>query len=148
MADRPTYVFENGAFSPAFGHWLAGLIDGEAWFGTRLSSRGRCTPVFALKMRDDERETLEAIVDIMGIGRLSGRKAHGSSNPTLVWQIQSQADCRALVAFLDEFPLRTRKASVYEVWRDVVLNDDQSERLARRELISDLKTYSPDLAIA
>lgn len=105
----------------AFGHWLAGFIDGEGCFRIHSQKRGRyLTPAFHLKLRADDRPILEEIARRVGAGRLYDMPAHGTSRPGTVWRCQSQADCRALAAVLDRYPLRAKKAREYAVWREAL----------------------------
>jgi hypothetical protein len=109
----------------AFRSWLTGLADGEGCFyiapKTRASGNKTYVPAFILSLRDDDRPVLEMIVERTGIGRLhrvtSGR---GKSKPLVRWEVHTQAECCALVEHFDRFPLQTKKARDYEVWREAV----------------------------
>ena len=105
-----------------FSHWLAGFIDGEGCFRVHKEKAGAYYAChFALKLRDDERPILEEIVTRTAIGHLKHDTVrNGNSRPCLVWVVQSKADCIKLVALLDCFPLRARKAKDYAVWREAV----------------------------
>lgn len=105
-----------------FGHWLAGFVAGEGCFRVHKGkSGGYYACHFTLKLRDDERPILEEIVERTGIGHLKPDTArNGNSRPCLVWVVQSKAECIKLVALLDQFPIRARKARDYAVWREAV----------------------------
>lgn len=112
----------------AFGHWLAGLIDGEGCFrvqrnGARRGARhATYVPVFGLKLRDDDASVLAQIAEQTGIGHLDRDIARtGGSKPCLRWTVDTRADCAQLVEILDRFPLRTRKAADYVIWRRAVV---------------------------
>jgi hypothetical protein len=113
---------------PPTGYWLAGLIDGEGCFRIQKNksrkSRGPVTYAtsFALKLRDDDEPILREIIAHTGVGRFS-RDANrtGNSRPCAIWHVDAQRDCAALVELLDRYPLRTRKARDYAVWREAVV---------------------------
>ncbi len=104
----------------AFGHWLAGFIDGEGSFQI-VAFRGRFDCRFRVKLRDDDRAILEEIVKRTGIGRIKTDAGHGSSKPQAVWKVQNKAECLALVQLLDRYPVRAKKARDYVVWRAAVM---------------------------
>ena len=106
-----------------FGHWIAGFIDGEGCFRVHKGKGGSYySCCFTLKLRDDEEEVLNQIVEETGIGYLKpDRSRSGNSKPCLVWTVGSKETCVALVELLDRFPLRARKAQDYRIWREAVL---------------------------
>ncbi len=112
-----------------FGHYLAGLIDGEGCFTIpRASARPdqathsyQCR--FELGLRDDDLAILEEIQQRTGLGRLSPRSGKSSSRrnrPSIRWDIGSRRDCAGLVQILDRYPLRAKKAADYAIWRRAV----------------------------
>ena len=120
---------------PAFGHWLAGFIDGEGHFGMvrRYAERGvvrhgaSSRPHFQITLRDDDLATLEQLRDRLGIGRIK-RKTAGPfpsqgvypSKPTATWHVDRKRDLAVLVAVLDAHPLRAKKRRDYAIWREAV----------------------------
>jgi hypothetical protein len=106
----------------ATGHWLAGLIDGEGCFRVHTQKGGDYyAPSFALKLRDDDAPILHEIVALTGIGRIARDSSRsGNSKPCAIWRVDSRASTEALAALLDRFPLRTRKARDYAVWRRAI----------------------------
>lgn len=103
-----------------FGHWLAGFIDGEGCFYFHRSGAAFAPPQFQLKLRDDDRAILEECVERTGLGRIVIHKRKGRSNPQVAWSIIKRADCVALVAILDRFPLRAKKSRDFAIWRQAV----------------------------
>lgn len=119
---------------PATGYWLAGLIDGEGCFRVQANhSRTRGVETYAtsftLKLRDDDELILRTIIALTGIGRYAhDSKGRGNSRPCSVWVVDTRGGCAALVTLLDAFPLRTRKARDYAVWREAVEEWTNGER--------------------
>jgi hypothetical protein len=107
---------------PAFGHWLAGFIAGEGNFRIHCSKSGHYySAAFAIKLRDDDSEILEEIWRRVGLGTIYRQvRRSGNSKPACVWVVQSRADCQELVEVLDNYPLRSRKAADYAIWRNAV----------------------------
>jgi hypothetical protein len=108
----------------AFGHWLAGFIDGEGSFCI-VPNRGGYSAKFQLKLRDDDGAILLEIALRTGMGRLVAEQRRTASrpndNPATVWKVQSKGDCLALIRLLDRYPLRAKKARDYAIWREAVL---------------------------
>jgi len=114
----PTFSVE-----PSFGNWLAGLADGEGCFWIHRCKRGEwLSPQFKIKLRDDDRATLVACRDTLGIGNLYDHPAPrtGNGRPSSSWIVQSRADAERLVTVFDVFPLRSKKARDFAVWRRAV----------------------------
>ena len=108
---------------PAFGHWLAGFIDGEGCFIIAPKKRldyVTYAPEFSLSLRSDDRAILEEMQRRTAIGRLYERRATATHAGATTWKIQSKADCLVLVGLLDRFPLRAKKADDYAIWRKAV----------------------------
>ena len=106
--------------SDGFGFWLAGLIDGEGSF-TITPNRPGFTCRLTLGLRDDDSEILTEIRDRTGLGRvLLHKRSGGNRQPLSLWRVERKADCQALCAILDAFPLRSKKSKDYAIWREAV----------------------------
>lgn len=110
----------------AFGHWLAGFIDGEGHFNIGRQKRNGYYGYqlqFQMKVRLDDREVIEEIHRRTGIGWLCfpKRREAGNTRPQVGWGVSSLTDCLALVALIDRFPLRAKKQRDYTIWREAVL---------------------------
>jgi hypothetical protein len=105
----------------AFGHWLAGFIDGEGCFMVYGPEGGhrRCCK-FTLKLRGDDVAVLVEIVEKTGIGRVRHQPNKQRTLPQYGWLVDTKADCVALVVLLDRYPLRAKKARDYAIWREGV----------------------------
>jgi hypothetical protein len=105
---------------PAFGNWLAGLIDGEGSFSIRRQNRAGYRASLAVALRDDDGAILEEIKVRLGLGCIYRTGRSGNSNPRCTWEVHSRTDVRKLVEILDEYPLRGNEAADYVVWRRAV----------------------------
>ena len=117
-----------------FLNWLAGLIDGEGYFGIRRQLIGHQFLVeFALRLRDDDFEILVEICERLGLGWITRSEASGSTHPSAGWRVSSQTDTMKLMEILDGHPLRTRKVKDYLIWREAVI--EQQKHPGDRNLI-------------
>lgn len=108
----------------AFFHWMTGLLDGEGSFViyTRRTEKARwaSTSLSVTLVRAD-RPLLEACQREIG-GTLHNRPSRGNNwSSTTVWSVRSDKDCQRLVEILDSYPLRSRKAAEYALWRQAVM---------------------------
>lgn len=115
--------------TPEFGHYFAGIADGEAHFGIAKQTKKRTgysayACFFVLFMRDDDRQFLEWLRDTTGIGSFYDQKARQKvghrSKPQVIWKVQNQRDCSVLADIFEEYPLRTRKARDCAIWISAV----------------------------
>lgn len=101
------------------GHWLAGLTDGEGCFyiGQNLCS-------FTIKLRDDDAQLIEDVREQLGgIGRVSHtRNDGGTRRPQVRWDVNRKAELVWLTRLFDAFPLRSKKARDYAIWREAVID--------------------------
>jgi hypothetical protein len=132
-ADRAARV---AAFDPAFGHWLAGFIDGEGCFEiARRDRAGRYTTYevrFSLRIRDDDLPALKEILQRLDIGRIGGHahSSHPNTNPSACWMVQAKHECQLLAELLDRFPLRAKKRHDFAIWREAV---EEAGRIRQRQ---------------
>jgi len=99
----------------AFGNWLAGFIDGEGYFGI-FTNDGRYICAFAVGLHPCERPVLDDVLERTGLGTI-----HTQAR-MVRWQIRARGDCVGLIELLDRYPLRSRKAADYALWREAVLS--------------------------
>lgn len=114
---------------PAFGHWLAGFVDGEGCFyigRIATTKKGveyvnyRCA--FTIGLRDDDLPVLQQIQATLDMGRIDRKPPRGIGRGWMaVLLIARKADVRRLVDIFDDHPLRAKKARDYAVWREAVL---------------------------
>jgi hypothetical protein len=129
----------------AFGHWLAGLIDGEGSFGIYPSNvgRGDWRFVFSIQLRADDAALLEAVCSRTGIGRVRRAPNHRErQHPTVIWRIDSAAEHRTLLRLLDRYPLLSKKRRDYDLWREAFLARGDRQRVAVLQArLSDVRRY-------
>lgn len=111
-----------------FGYWFSGLFDGEGSFVvfTRPAS-GR--PEYAeyrlairIMLRDDDAQVISRIYDHLQVGRISARKANGRSNPAVAITVERVQDlAEVIVPLFDRYPLYSKKAKEYAIWRPLVM---------------------------
>jgi hypothetical protein len=98
--------------------WLAGFVEAEGCFQINLRNAGTSYGCeMAIQLRDDDDALLARLVSELRIGRLRSVKARGTSMPQTRWSVNRWADCRSLVAILDEHRLLGRKSADYAIWR-------------------------------
>jgi hypothetical protein len=139
-----------------FGNWLAGFIDGEGCFLIAAQPCGiRFYPRFQLKLRADDRAILDEIQAALRIGNRYDYEptacAKGNDKAQSLWSVTDQAGCVALVAFLDEFPLRAKKARDYAIWREAVharTSRDWRRMLMLRGRLIEARAYDAEECVA
>lgn len=124
-AARLAALLEN---APQTGHYLAGLTDGEGCFSIRAYNVHKPTKTygcaFIIKMRADDRFLLEGLRDALDLGTIATESGRGDSKPrkpTVRWVVGDKVGCLAVVTLFDRFPLWSKKARDFHVWRQAVL---------------------------
>lgn len=109
------------------GFRLAGFTDGEGHFAiTRQQRPNRTSFVygcnFIIPLRRDDRAILECFQAETGVGSLYDvERANKWGRPQSRWVVQRKAECLVLVGLFDEYPLWSKKARDYAIWRQAVL---------------------------
>lgn len=136
----------------AFGHWLAGFIDGEGCFWIQWHSRGNCPRCgFSITLRSDDEAILREARERTGLGNLTISMAgRGRQCEAVRWAISTKAGCLALVDLLDRFPLRAKKQVDYRIWRRAVLRWAQRSGYAGQHGVdwSEMRRLSDELKLA
>lgn len=125
----------------AFGHWLAGLADGEGCFGIYPSNRGYpgFRFLFAVTLRADDERLLEECRDITGCGSVgTNGPAKPGQSPCLTWRVTALGDCMLIARIFEKYPLRSRKAEAFEIWARALRAHPDHNRVA--DLKNDLAT--------
>ncbi len=112
--------------SPDFGHWFAGLVDGEGSFGMTLGVRPKNIPnlQFGMGLRSDDKAMLDYIHQTLGVGtRYDYGKGRTSTdgykcNPVSHLVINNKAGVGLLVELFRKYPLRSKKKREFELWAE------------------------------
>jgi LAGLIDADG endonuclease len=145
---RPTVQRWDGAggVNAEVGFRLAGLTDGEGCFSIATN---HCA--FVVKMRADDRPLLERIRSEVGSpGRFANAKGLGETQkPQVSWIISRKAELLWLTEVFDAFPLWSKKARDYEIWREAVIAwySGLTDFTAYREAIREAREYRESDAI-
>lgn len=132
-----------------FGHWFAGFCDGEACF--YIGREGGCQ--FFLNMRADDAGIIETIHARLGFGRIHYTKDattdYAIRRPMCRYEVSRKRDSLKIVGIFDRFPLRSRKARDYAIWREAVIAHNSGCGLDelvyyRRDLAEARKYRGPD----
>jgi len=151
----------------SFGHWFAGFFDGEGtitiW--SRTSTRDARYREYRLSIRimirDDDAHIMTRIKDNLKVGNISRHKRNGNGNPAIAWICERVQDlAEVIIPLFDRYPLHTKKAKEYAVWKPVVMQRyvttlagysnrrgiPEIERLAFHEALESvgtIRTYRP-----
>jgi hypothetical protein len=118
----------------AFGHWFTGFADGESCFTIfkykarlrRGSSRHEINrkATFAICLRADDADILLRIQSFFGCGDIChSRQSYlrGQMNPWVRWSVRKIGDlANIVIPHFEKFPLRTKKARDFEIWKQGV----------------------------
>lgn len=112
---------------PAFGHWLAGFIDGEGCFcisrrNYAASRHQGFNLLFTISLRGDDAAVLAEIHERLGVGHRHTRPALGASKPAAEYRVVDKAGLLRIVDVFDRFPLRAKKAADFALWREAVFH--------------------------
>lgn len=146
--------------TPDFGYWLAGYLDGEGHFGCNIYDKRRggrdMVRSMVVNARADDYPLLVSCQSTTGLGNLHFVPAKGASKPNWRWVVASIGDSLKLIDILDTYPLRSKKRTDYEIWKEITLlnatftrpgkgaNTNDWDRM--HELIQQLRgcrTYNP-----
>ena len=125
--------------------WFAGFVDGEGSFFIRRVGQERHWPAFGIQLTAADTDVLRKIQEAFG-GSLGYRRPVRSQlrhspgqKACMNLQIGSVQDMLKLVHYFDRFPLRSKKAVDYSIWREAVLFLARPETSSRGSLLRDLK---------
>lgn len=114
-----------------WGGWLSGITDGEgcfilAWENSTKSRRDgkpkdRGTAMFRIALRSDDHRTLGKIQALFGCGWINGAKRNISTEnakPTTLFSVSRAADLHQIVVpIFERFPLQSKKANDFAIWK-------------------------------
>jgi hypothetical protein len=140
---------EQGLYvTPVFGAHLSGLCDGEGHFGIQAAASAyKC--FFVIGLRADDVALLEQLRDVTGLGTVRIHRPTNTTRnnrPSARWRISAKAECLALTRILDEYPLWSKKAAEYVLWREAVHEWQTLTQNGRRRLDwSQMEAYATGL---
>lgn len=105
-----------------FGHYLAGLTDGEGCFVIAPNALNAFKCQFLIHLRADDKPLLEWLREQSGLGNLyrGRREKIGGDQPSWRWDVSRRRECLQLVALFEQFPLRSKKARDFALWAQAV----------------------------
>lgn len=104
----------------AFGHWLAGFVDGEGCFTIGRNGRGGRWCSLRIALRADDEPILRTIHEQTGLGNVWIQEPPSHKLPTACWSVTDKAGCAALVEMFERYPLRAKKRRDFETWARAV----------------------------
>jgi hypothetical protein len=129
----PIYPFPKSISRSAFGHWLSGFVDGEGSFMLTLiklrrrpSYRGIPACRFEICLRQDDYKVLELIRSYWGFGSISEPPPKvliprvGRHPVCRYYSANSELLGRIAVPHFDRFPLRSKKARDFVIWKSAI----------------------------
>lgn len=122
----------------AFGHWLAGFIDGEGCFFADIHPRSHGSTAFmsmTVALRADDGPILYECQERTGLGKVYERHPPSLKNPQTKWEIFRKDDCEQLVGLLKKYPLRAKKARDLDTWAQIL--DERNNLRTGREAKND-----------
>ena len=159
----------------AFGHWLAGFIDGEGFFQLYEAAHKRTYAArFNIKLRDDDRPVLRMIQATLGGGRIYQEPGfRAGASPVAIYRLTHITILKnTLVPLLERCPLRAKKQNDFEVWKKAVAyiyditqrprprlpnswggtlprwtDEDRAYLGFLKQRLQEVRTYDPELAV-
>jgi hypothetical protein len=106
------------------GYWFSGFTDGEGCFSIRRRQRDKpwWSCEFILGLRADDGPILKHLQQTTGCGTVHYHvtvhsAARPGANPQYQWHVGKYTDCLALARIFDRYPLRSKKARDFEIWK-------------------------------
>lgn len=120
LFDRERIPTKYPLVGPAFGHWLTGFVDGEGCFRIHKEKGGDYYAChFQVKLRNDDAALLLECRERTGLGTVYV-EIPTPTHPQAVWVVQDRAGCWGVAAIFDRYPLRSKKARDYRIWKEAL----------------------------
>jgi hypothetical protein len=118
----------NLNITDGFGYYFSGFFDGEGHLVTFYrvrQARGKQVSEFRLALqiaiRNDDLQVLQYIQDNLG-GNIRNNIVPKRGNPVCKWFFENIKQLtETIIPLFDRYPLRTKKAREYEIWRNLVI---------------------------
>lgn len=75
--------------------WVAGILEGEGWFGWNNTHRPRRTPIVNVTMTD--LDILERLQAVTGVGHICAEKLRDRCKQSYRWRVSKSADAWLLM---------------------------------------------------
>ncbi len=103
-------------------HYVVGFVDGEGCFSITLNKNGDRLPevrlVFEIELREDDREILEKIRELLGCGRiyhLVEYVRYAKWRPHVKLKVSNFKDISGkIIPFFKKYPLQAKKSLQFE----------------------------------
>src|SRR4051812_22193296 len=102
-----------------FGHWFAGLADGEGCFEVKRHGPSYICR-FTINLRIDDMSTLEDIQKQIGVGTLYISK-RTLGEDLVRWEVSKKGEVERLMDVFEKYPLRSKKRRDFDVWKQAVV---------------------------
>lgn len=129
-ADHLIAPFPADVDRDAFGHYLAGLTDGEGCFFLAMNPDRRTRAYssilqFVIQLRADDLPILQLVQSYLQVGRVGEtqrKKIQGNRKPKFYFNVSGCLDlATVIVPHFDRYPLRAKKRRDFAIWRQAVL---------------------------
>jgi hypothetical protein len=110
---------------PSWCSWFSGFLDGEGYFQIAWDKRDNTTRcALTVTLREDDKDIIDEIREKLMCGRVfyiaynHARNNGSHSCNQWRWVVRNVDHCiNTIIPLLDRYPLRTKKARDYEIWR-------------------------------
>ena len=124
MAKTPP-EFPTNLDRNSFGSWVSGFTDGEGYFCLQATKRRPLAASFKIGLRSDDVTVLKLIWAYFQCGsvRVFPKRTYlPNGNPAAVFEVWNTRElAKFVVPHFDQFPLMSKKANDYSVWREAVV---------------------------
>lgn len=146
---------------PLWCAWFSGFVDGEGCFSARFK-RGEgkkgISASLKISLRNDDAPLILKIQEILKCGSIKlesnklKREKGYKAQDGIIWTCERCSECRhILIPLFDKYPLRSKKARDYNIWRELVmllsedrhLHQDREHILELCQQLKDIKQYDP-----
>jgi hypothetical protein len=121
------HKYQPPALEGEWGMWFAGITDGEGSFSiAKGSPTGHYYQAnYSLSLRVDDAQVLYDIQKHLQLGNLYDKAGHTNfqgytSHPGMTFMVSGLEECYRLVQIFDRYPLRSKKALDFAIWKEFV----------------------------
>lgn len=123
-------------------HWISGFVDGEGCFVVGIQQRTKKSICFSfeIKCNISDEEIIRKIGDFLGCGKIYFVSPYIHRNTTyteraIALKVFRQTDLLdKIVPFFDRYPLKSKKRKSYEIWKHLLLRNQQYKGVSNSDL--------------